>query len=135
MFKKQKCCAFCKKELGESYFLFCDNHLQAKYFDCPDGSDNAFCDQNCACGALMLEEMPNAQEYKGICECGTPVEYCRCSNTLLLVMHDLSQRGFNGFGEDAIKASLSVYRSHNGRGDIEDIADFIEDDLSSEEGG
>ena len=51
-----KVCAYCNKELKESYSMFMDNFLQLKYFDELDGSDNVFCDSVCACNALMLEE-------------------------------------------------------------------------------
>ena len=57
--KKYKYCAECGKPIGESFFMYRDNFLQVKYFEQEDGSDNAFCDENCAAQSLMLEEMDN----------------------------------------------------------------------------
>lgn len=58
--KAVKICAQCGKEIDpvKDGFVMCrDNFLQAKYFDCPDGEDNIFCSQDCACEALMIERV------------------------------------------------------------------------------
>ena len=57
--KKYKYCAKCGEELGERFFTYRDNFLQYKYFEEEDGSDNAFCSNECAALSLMLEEVVN----------------------------------------------------------------------------
>jgi hypothetical protein len=54
-----KQCAYCHKEIEKSYYSYTDNFLQLKYFDEIDGSDNIFCDTDCAGKALFLEEFKN----------------------------------------------------------------------------
>ncbi len=60
--KKYETCANCGAELGDEYYTVRDNFLQVKYFEEPDGHDNAFCSQECACEALMIEAVPNRKE-------------------------------------------------------------------------
>lgn len=38
------------------------SHLRREYFDADGGSDNAFCSEECAGNALMLESIPNTRE-------------------------------------------------------------------------
>ena len=47
-------CAECGAELKGYYYIVGDNYLQVKYFDCPEGSDNMFCSQNCMCESLSV---------------------------------------------------------------------------------
>jgi hypothetical protein len=54
MSKKYTVCAECGAELEDEYYFYADNFLQREYFDCPDGSDNAFCSEVCAAKNLML---------------------------------------------------------------------------------
>lgn len=63
-----KRCAFCGKELGKRFFKCLDNYLQVKYFEEQDESDNAFCDQQCFCDSLSLEEVDNEEKGEEDCE-------------------------------------------------------------------
>lgn len=58
--KAFKYCATCGQELGEEFYLFTDNFLQVKYFDSDEC--NAFCSEQCACEALMLDSIPNTKK-------------------------------------------------------------------------
>lgn len=57
--KKYHECAHCGCELGDTFLRIMDNFLIAKYFDFLDGSDNAFCSEECVCASLMVEECNN----------------------------------------------------------------------------
>ena len=57
-------CANCGRELGERFVMVRDNYLQVKYFEQEDGSDNAFCSNECALESLMIEEVENIKEDK-----------------------------------------------------------------------
>lgn len=60
-----KICAQCRKEIDtekDGFWTCRDNFLQAKYFDELDGSDNIFCSQDCACEALMIEQLYQTQD-------------------------------------------------------------------------
>lgn len=59
MARKYQHCANCGEDLEDEFYYFSDNYLQIKYFDEPDGSDNAFCSKECACQALMLTSQEN----------------------------------------------------------------------------
>ncbi len=57
-------CAFCGKRIseeeikeGNTVVMCFDNFLQAKYFD--ENKDNIFCSNDCACNALMIDEIWN----------------------------------------------------------------------------
>ena len=55
-----KICARCGQEIDpvkDGYVMCRDNYLQAKYFDDPDGLDNIFCSEDCACEAMMIERV------------------------------------------------------------------------------
>lgn len=57
---KIKHCAYCEKEIDtvrEGYVTCRDNFLQVKYFEDPDGRDNIFCSEECACESLMIERV------------------------------------------------------------------------------
>jgi hypothetical protein len=60
--KRYKYCAVCGIELEDMFFRYMDNFLQMKYFEEPDGSDNAFCSQECSSEALMLDYVLNDKE-------------------------------------------------------------------------
>lgn len=58
--KKIEHCAKCGAEINteqQGFYRCLDNYLQAKYFEEPDGRDNIFCSQECACAAFMIEHM------------------------------------------------------------------------------
>jgi hypothetical protein len=59
--KQYTYCAECGEELGERIYTYFDNFLRTKYFEEPDGSDNAFCSDLCALAALMCDEVDNVQ--------------------------------------------------------------------------
>ena len=75
--RKYKYCAECHKELGEEYFTFRDNFLQVKFFEELDGSDNAFCDEHCACIALSGETLDNVDDDSDLhmcVQCGDEID-------------------------------------------------------------
>lgn len=47
-------CAKCGKRLDDEFLMVQDNFLQVKYFDDPDGLDNAFCSSECLMNALSV---------------------------------------------------------------------------------
>ena len=49
-----KRCAYCGREIKNSYFKVLDNFLIIKYFDYND--DNLFCSPECFCDSVFLEE-------------------------------------------------------------------------------
>lgn len=57
--KRYKYCAHCGCELGDTFLKVMDNFLIYKYFDDLDGSDNAFCSEECICANIMVEELDN----------------------------------------------------------------------------
>jgi hypothetical protein len=52
-------CATCGTLLKNTYFTFMEESLQGTVFYELDGSDNAFCSKNCACGMLRLMKRAN----------------------------------------------------------------------------
>jgi hypothetical protein len=60
--KRYTHCAECGAELGERFWMYRDNFLQVNCFEEQDGSDNAFCSNECAARNLMLEEVDNEME-------------------------------------------------------------------------
>jgi hypothetical protein len=56
--RKYTTCAWCGKALGEEYLVWRSNHPQRDWFDY-DNIDNAFCAEECAGEALMLETIDN----------------------------------------------------------------------------
>lgn len=62
MTKRYKTCAYCGKELGDTFLKVMDNFLIVKYFDELDESDNAFCSESCVCESIMVEELDNEVE-------------------------------------------------------------------------
>ena len=64
--KKYAYCAKCGCELGKTVWRVLDNFLQVKYFDEIDGSDNAFCSEECLLRSISAEEVANTSEIVGI---------------------------------------------------------------------
>ena len=64
--KKYVYCAKCGCELGKTVWRVLDNFLQVKYFDEIDGSDNAFCSEECLLRSISAEEVANTSEIVGI---------------------------------------------------------------------
>lgn len=50
-------CANCRQvfDKDDEILTITDNQLIFRYFDRPDGRDNAFCSEECLCDALMAE--------------------------------------------------------------------------------
>lgn len=50
-------CANCGKvfDKDDDILAITDNQLILRYFDWPDGRDNAFCSEYCLCKALMVK--------------------------------------------------------------------------------
>lgn len=59
---KYKYCSQCGCELGERIWRILDNFLQVKYFDEIDGSDNAFCSEECLLKAISAKDVENIAE-------------------------------------------------------------------------
>lgn len=57
--KKYTHCATCGGHLKNTYYTFTEESLQGTVFFELDGSDNAFCDKNCACDMLRLMKRAN----------------------------------------------------------------------------
>ncbi len=57
--KKFTRCATCGGLLKNTYYTFTDEALQGTVFFELDGSDNVFCDKNCACDMLRLLKRAN----------------------------------------------------------------------------
>lgn len=48
-------CANCGSKINDDVYMFTDNYLMIKYFD--NNKSNRFCSRDCACEALMLEQV------------------------------------------------------------------------------
>lgn len=66
MSQKFRYCAECGCELGKTVWRVLDNTLQIKYFDKFDGSDNAFCSEECLLRSISAEEVANTTEIVSI---------------------------------------------------------------------
>jgi len=57
-------CSYCKAQINteiDSYFTCEDNYLQVKYFDTEE--ENVFCNQECFCNYVQLEEIEQLIKY------------------------------------------------------------------------
>ena len=57
--KKFIYCAACGELLKNTYYTFTEKNLNGTVFFELDGSDNVFCDKNCACEVLGLMKRAN----------------------------------------------------------------------------